>query len=84
MIADFLWRFFAVFFGLALCIAWISLRNAADIREANSFNAGFRRGRERGRDEGWLARNQELLDYERARRARDGKFRSVRKGVDNG
>ena len=30
---------------------------------------------------GWLERNQQALDRERARRAPDGKFRSVRGGV---
>lgn len=84
MIAELLWRFFAVFFALATLIALVAGRNASSRREIAAYRDGYISGRMRGRDEGWLERNQQALDHERARRAHDGTFRSVRKEVSNG
>ena len=40
---------------------------------------GHHSGENRGKALGWLERNQQEYDRERARRAADGTFRSVRK-----
>lgn len=49
-----------------------------------AYTLGHYSGENRGKAIGWLERNQQALDRERARRAADGTFRSVRKEVANG
>ena len=46
-----------------------------------AYALGHYTGENRGRALGWLERNQEELGRERKRRAADGRFRSVRGGV---
>ena len=49
-----------------------------------AYALGHYSGENRGKALGWLERNQQEYDRERARRAADGTFRSVRKEVSNG
>ena len=44
-----------------------------------AYALGHHRGENRGKALGWRERNQQEYDRERARRAADGTFRSVRK-----
>lgn len=46
-----------------------------------AYALGHYSGENRGKALGWLERNQQEYDRERARRAADGTFRSVRKEV---